>query len=109
MAILQVQSIACVNEGAFVMDFWISWIDINTGTSGFTNNNSGNYPVGQTRVFDLTQADPPIPLDAIVWPTVRVVFGGQVDGNAKLQFARNNETATYAAQGTIFSFSVNKQ
>jgi len=105
MALLAVEKIACSNEAAFVMDFWISSID-DDGNSGFTNNNSGNYPVGQTRVFNLGQGDPSISEGSIVWPTVKAEAGNQVDANKRLRYAKNGQTATFLVRGTTLNFSV---
>ena len=47
----------------------------------WTNNNSGDYAVGQDRTFDLSQGQPAIPPGSTVWPTVAAVAGKQVDGD----------------------------
>jgi hypothetical protein len=104
---LEVERIACSNEAGFVMNFWITWID-NGGTVRWTNNNSGDFPVGQTRVFDLGQGNPSIPEGVEVWPAVRAILGIQSEGNVHLRYKKNGQTATFRVQGTTLSFSVSK-
>jgi hypothetical protein len=107
---LQVGNIACTNQAGFVMQFWITYVDLaGDSSTRWTDNNTGDYPVGQTRVFDLRQGRPPIPEGALCWPTVKAVLGSQVDGIQKVIYSRNSrQTATYLVQGTTLNFSVNR-
>jgi hypothetical protein len=108
--VIQVGNIACTNQAGFVMQFWITYVDIaGDGSTRWTDNNTGDYPVGQTRVFDLGQGRPPIPEGALCWPTVKAVLGNQVDGVQKVIYSSNNrQTATYLVQGTTLNYAVNK-
>jgi hypothetical protein len=112
MAGQQVQSIAVVNEGAFSMTFWISY-DGPDGQVHWSDNNSGDYPVGQDRTIDLSQChsnDPKtqhkIPEGATVWPTVKADLGKQADSGQKVVYRKNGQKATYKAHGTTLNVHV---
>ena len=103
-----VDKITVVNDGGFVMKFWISCEDANHKLF-WTNNNSGDYAVGQDRTFDLSQGQPAIPPGSTVWPTVAAVAGKQVDGDTKLTYKPGSKrTVTFRARGTTLDYSVNK-
>lgn len=63
---LRVQRIACTNDAAFVMRFWVGYQDNNNQVHG--TSDTGNYPVGQTRTIDLAQQN--MPEDTLMWPSV---------------------------------------
>ena len=81
---LKVQRIACTNDAAFVMKFWVGYQDNNNQVHG--TSDTGDYPVGQTRVIDL--ASQGFSEDTLIWPSVAAVFGSQVDGKTKLLYRR---------------------
>src|SRR5271165_3290004 len=104
-----VNKIAVHNLAGFDLFFWISYI-ARGGGEGFTKNNSGSYPIGQTRTFDLSAGDPPIPIGTQVWPTVKADGGVQKDGNTggkALIYAADGGTATFTVKGETLTYSVN--
>ena len=106
---LECDKITVVNDGGFVMKFWISVNVPGDPKLYFTNNNSGDYAVGQDRTFDLSKGSPPIPAGSTVWPTVAAVAGKQVDGDTKLTYKPGcKRTVTFRARGTTLNYSVNK-
>jgi hypothetical protein len=105
---LDVDKIVVVNDGGFVMKFWISVNVPGDKKLYWTNNNSGDYAVGQDRTFDLSQGQPAIPPGSTVWPTVKAEGGNQVDGDAKFTYKPgSNRTVTFRARGTTLNYSVN--
>jgi hypothetical protein len=88
---MQVQKIACLNNGGYVMQFWV---DI---TGGLRTASSGTYPLGTTRTIDL--GDLPISDGIDIWPVVDIFWGKTVSGPT-VQFAKNGQVATYNCAGT---------
>ncbi len=103
MAMLEVQRIICVNSAAFVMEFCISYIDNETGETHATSW-TDNYPVGQTRTID--GAEKSIPAGSIMWPHVHAILGTYIDGNVKVRYTANGQSATYKVTGTTLNFWV---
>lgn len=99
---LHVQKICCVNSAGFVMNFWVDYLK-EDGSTGSTDNTE-NYPVGQERTYDLS--DKNIPEGSIIWPHVQAILGTNNEGNRKLVFARNGQTATFRVTGTTLNFWV---
>jgi hypothetical protein len=82
---LQVQTIACVNNAGFVMSFGLEIIDINTGLNFIVENqDSGNYPIDQTRHIDLSKTG--LAEGTLVRPHVRPVWGSTKNGDRFVQY-----------------------
>ncbi|HZS75952.1 MAG TPA: hypothetical protein VFA41_05010 [Ktedonobacteraceae bacterium] len=103
---LPVQTIACVNDAAFVMSFGLEILDMNTGIPLILENvDTGNYPIDQTRSIDLSTTG--IAEGTWVRPQVRAVWGDTNLGNRYVQYAQNGQTASYDVSGTTLNYSVN--
>jgi hypothetical protein len=103
-----VQKISCANDAAFVMYFWIEWIDSDSGELHWTQGNSGNYPVGQQRTTDMANLGElgPNPGD-LVRPHVGAILGTNNPGNNFVRYTPNSpNVATYNVTGTTFNYSV---
>ena len=94
---LEVQKIACLNDGGFVMWFQAVCAD---GSS----KSSGDYPVDQTRTIDLGETSFPTGIE--FWPEVHVVLGKTESADQHVIFAMNGQTATYEVKGTTLHYSV---
>lgn len=101
----QVQKIACVNNGGFVMNFSIRWLDSN-GQWQTSEWNSGNYPINQTRTSpDLASIG--VPADALaITPYVHAILGNHNIGEPLVNYAANGQTAAYNVHGTTLNYSV---
>lgn len=101
----QVQKVACVNNAGFVMNFSIQWLD-DEGHWHTSKWNSGNYPIDQHRVSpDLRSIG--VPDDAVgMTPYVHAIWGTHEQGTPLVQYAAENQVATYAVTGTTLIFSV---
>lgn len=104
MAAVSVQKIACINAAGFVMNFSVCYLDEN-GHEQVCPKNSGNYPIDQTKTIDLI--DQGVPVGAWVWPKVHAVAGLTHDGDKKVKYEPNGQTATYNVHGTTLSYGVN--
>lgn len=93
-----VQKIACANAAGFVMSFYVQT------SHGLRTQNSGNYPIDQTRVIDLG----PLGLaeGTEIWPVVSAVLGKTVSGDPHVTFSSNGQVATYEVKGTTLNYSV---
>ncbi|HEX8743612.1 MAG TPA: hypothetical protein VF712_10805 [Thermoleophilaceae bacterium] len=89
----EVQKIACVNEGAFVMRFDVE-VDGQLRTS-----DTGNYPAGQTRVIDLGPLSD-VKDGAALRPVVDVEGGKHDVKGGEVRFKENGATATFEVKGT---------
>ncbi len=105
MTMRPVERIGCVNNGIFVMNFSIQWID-SSGKWQTSQWNSGNFEWGQYR------ASPPlasigVPSNAIgVTPYVNAVLGKSKQGQPLVQQSDNGRLAAYLVTGTTLDFSV---
>jgi hypothetical protein len=103
---INVQTIACVNDAGFVMNFGLEVLNLDDGTINILPNfNSGNYPIDQTRSVDMTTVG--ISDGTLVRPHVWAILGTNNPGNKFVQFTRNGQTATYEVSGTTLFYSVN--
>lgn len=105
-----IQSISCTNDAAFVMNFWIEWVDPSNGNNGWTNTNSGDYSVGHARTLDLdalnTQGEN-IPEGVFVRPRVQATLGTNNAGNQYALYRRGaNDVANYNVTGTTTNIDV---
>lgn len=95
-----VQKIACTNNAAFVMNFYVE-----TAT-GLKTEGSGNYPIDQTRVIDLKGFGLAEGLE--IYPVVKAVLGKTESGHPHVKYEENGHTAVYEVKGTTLSYSVKK-
>lgn len=102
MASLAVQKISVANQGAFVINFSIHYLDQDGNVQSV--GNSGNFPVGTTR--SLNAAELGVPAGSWMWPTVHALAGSTVDGHPKVRYEPNGQTANYIAHGTTFTLDV---
>ncbi|RFD25136.1 FAD-linked oxidoreductase [Pseudomonas sp. GL93] len=101
----QVERIGCLNNGLFVMNFSIQWLD-SAGQWHTSEWNSGNFENGVYKVSP-SLALLGIPADAIgVAPYVSAVAGIQNQGEPLVQPANNGRLAAYEITGTTLSFKV---
>lgn len=101
----QVERIGCLNNGIFVMNFSIQWLDP-AGQWHTCDWNSGNFENGVYRVSP-SLALLGIPADAIgVTPYVSAVAGIQNQGEPLVQSANNGRLAAYEVTGTTLNFKV---
>ncbi|MEX5512539.1 D-arabinono-1,4-lactone oxidase [Pseudomonas paralactis] len=101
----QVERIGCLNNGIFVMNFSIQWLD-STGQWHTCDWNSGNFENGLYKVSP-SLASLGIPADAIgVAPYVSAVAGIQNRGEPLVQTANNGRLAAYEVTGTTLNFKV---
>lgn len=98
------QRIACVNNAGFVMNFSVSVLNIEDGTSQVVGD-SGTYPIDQARVIDLANFG--IEEGSLIRPHVNAVWGVSNEGNHYVRYASNGATATYNVTGTTLNYSVN--
>jgi hypothetical protein len=101
-----VQKISCSNSAAFVMNFWVEYLDPSTGEiRTVEGSGTDNYPVGQQRTVDLDPLN--VPDGSLVRAHVQAVLG---TNNAGIPFATyrrgNGGVATYNVKGTTLNFSV---
>jgi hypothetical protein len=102
--IQQVQKISTTNSAAFVMNFSVQYLNINTGEVG-TVGGTDNYPVGQQRTLDLDALG--VPDGALVRPSVNAILGTSNFGDQYVRYVKGNGgVATYHVTGTTFNFSV---
>lgn len=101
----QVQKIACVNNGLFVMNFSIRWLDP-SGQWQTSEWNSGNYPINQTRTSpDLANIG--VPADALaITPYVHAILGNNNSGQPLVGYVANGQTAIYNVHGVTLNYSV---
>jgi hypothetical protein len=100
-----VQTVACVNDAGFVMNFDIEMLDLNTGNiTLIPGKNSGNYPIDQTRSIDLSSAG--IDEGTLVRPLVNAVLGKTLSGDKFARYSHNGQAATWEVRGTTLNYSV---
>ena len=92
-----IDSITCVNKGAFVMKFHVKW---QVGDGPVTPSPySPEYPVEQSYKFELNIFD--IPDGATVWAHYKIEAGKSKDCKPKLTFQRGvGAPAVYEISGT---------
>lgn len=101
----QVERIGCLNNGIFVMNFSIQWLD-SAGQWHTSDWNSGNFENGLYKVSP-SLALLGIPADAIgVAPYVSAVAGIQNQGAPLVQSTHNGRLAAYEVTGTTLNFKV---
>lgn len=101
----QVERIGCLNNGIFVMNFSIQWLD-SAGQWHTSDWNSGNFENGLYKVSP-SLALLGIPADAIgVAPYVSAVAGIQNQGAPLVQSTNNGRLAAYEVTGTTLNFKV---
>ena len=93
-----VQKIACSNGAGFVMSFLVAT------SEGLNTPGTGNYPIGQTEVIDLSTFN--IAEGTEIWPVVAAVLGNTVAAGQHCTYAANDQTATYAVAGTTLDYSI---
>ncbi|WP_395794297.1 D-arabinono-1,4-lactone oxidase [Aquimonas sp.] len=100
-----VERIGCLNNGIFVMNFSVQWLDP-SGSWKTTAWNSGNYENGLYRVSP-PLASIGVPDDAIgVTPYVVAVLGTSNRGTPLVQAKSNGRLAAYEVTGTTLDFAV---
>ena len=97
------QKIVCVNHAGFVMNFSVSILNIEDGST-LVIGDSGSYPIGQTRVIDL--ADYGIEEGSLIRPFVHASWGVSNEGNRYARYSPNGASATYHVTGTTLNYSV---
>ena len=101
----QVERIGCRNNGLFVMNFSIQWLD-SAGQWHTSQWNSGNFENGVYKVSP-SLASLGVPAEAIgVAPYVAAVAGIQNPGTPLVQSANNGRLAAYEVTGTTLNFKV---
>lgn len=103
MQLSAVQRIVCVNHAGFVMNFSVSILNIEDGSTRVVGD-SGSYPIGQTRVIDL--ANYGIEEGSLIRPFVHAAWGVSNEGNRYARYAPNGGSATYHVTGTTLNYSV---
>ncbi|MFI5821339.1 hypothetical protein ACIA8I_19895 [Streptomyces rishiriensis] len=93
-----VQKMAVVNNAGFVL----SWAA--TARTGEQSAPTGEYPINETRVIDLSTTSWPTGTD--VRPYVEAVGGTKEFGSSYVSYCDNGQTATYTVTGTTFDYSV---
>jgi hypothetical protein len=101
---MKAQRIACVNNAGFVMNFSVSVLNVEDGTSRVVGD-SGTYPINQARVIDLANFG--IEEGSLVRPHVNAVWGVSNEGNRYVIYDPDAATATYNVTGTTLNYSVN--
>jgi len=102
----QVERIGVLNNGIFIANFSVQWLD-SSGRWNTSTWNSGNFDNGLYRV------SPPlssigVPGDAIgVTPYVSAILGKSNRGDPLVQPANNGRLAAYEVTGTTLNFDVN--
>jgi hypothetical protein len=101
-----VQKVSCSNSAAFVMNFWVEYLDPSTGAIVAVNGSgTSNYPVGQQQTVDLDGLN--IPDAVLVRPHVQAILGTNNPGNKFVTYHRGSgSVATYNVTGTTLNFSV---
>ncbi|GHO96448.1 hypothetical protein KSF_064960 [Reticulibacter mediterranei] len=102
------QTIVCINNAGMIMQFWIEWVN-DDGTQGWTQANSGDYPVDQRRSLDmdaLNSQGESIPPGRLVRPHVQAVAGASIAGDRYITYTPGSGTAIYDVTGTSFNYSV---
>ena len=85
----QVQKISCSNSAAFVMNFWLEYLDLSTGDiRTIDGSGTGNYPVGQQKTVDLDALN--IPDGSLVRPHVQAILGTNNPGNKFVTYRRGS-------------------
>lgn len=107
----EVQSICCINDAAFDMKFWIEWVNPSDGsTAGWTQANSGVYPIDQRRTLDLDALNSQgesIPVGSLVRPRVQAELGESNSGDLYVQYQPGSGSiVSYDVTGTTLDFSV---
>lgn len=100
-----IQKISCVNNGGFVMNFKVAYIDAG-GVERTSTTGSGDYPINQWKTIDLSNLDPAIDEGTVVWSKVNAKAGKTLPGDTRFRYKSNNQTVTYMAKGTTQSYSV---
>lgn len=102
MTALSVQKICVTNQGAFVANFKIHYLDQDGNIQSV--GNSGNFPVGKTVCID--GAEFGIPPGSWIWPSVHALAGETASGHPKVRYEPNGQAANYIAHGTTFTLDV---
>lgn len=105
MSIREVERITCNNSGAFVMQFWIYYIDHN-GNLKHTKS-THQFPVGQSATIDLNNKG--IPEGTIVYPSVKAIAGQSNNQGKRLKYSRNGQTGSYKCHGVTWEVKVDLQ
>lgn len=93
-----VQKVAVVNNAGFVL----SWAA--SARTGEQSAPTGDYPINQTRIIDLSTTALPEGTD--IRPYVEAVGGTNQYGSSYVSYCDNGQTATYTVTGTTFDYSV---
>lgn len=106
---LEVQKLAVVNNGAYVMSFGLEiGVEIFVG-GGITwlplDWDSGAYSVGGSSVKDPMDFGN-LPEGTPIRPQVRVRGGGAASASTYIRYAKNGQTATWEATGTTFDIDI---
>ncbi len=107
MAALEVQTVNCVNNGAFVMSFGLEVF--NQDILGWTTINDldqGPYPIDQNQSIDLSTTT--ISEGTAVRPQVRVRWGDTVSAPTYIRYAKNGQTATWVVTGTTLNVHISQ-
>lgn len=97
---IEAQYVSTINEGAYVFNFSIQYMD-NDGEWKTTTWNSGNYPVGQdckTPSLDTVG----VPEGAICTVYGHAILGSSGTADKAFKFIKNGNTVSYKAVGTTF-------
>jgi FAD/FMN-containing dehydrogenase len=101
----QVERIGCVNNGIFITNFSIQWLN-SQGSWQTSAWNSGNFDWGEYRASP-TLSSIGVPSDAIaVTPYVNAVLGTSNRGAPVVGSANNGRLAAYLVTGTTLNFTV---
>lgn len=102
---LEVQSIAVVNNGLFVMSFGLEIFHEDLLEWATLDWDSGPYAIGGSSVKDLMDFGG-LREGAAIRPQVRVRAGGNASAPTYIRYAKNGQTATWEATGTTFSIHI---
>lgn len=95
-------SITVNNNGGYVFNFSVQWLDASDGQWHTSDWNSGNYPINQSRTSP-PLAEIGVPADALaVTPYGHAVLGTSGQGHAFCTVDPSGGTAIYTATGTTF-------
>ena len=100
---ISAQTIACLDDGMFDMEFDVIWSDPGSGKEIKTAS-SGVYRMGDTRSIDLSSYG--IAEGTLVCPRVHAMLGDTHNGVPEVAFAANGAVATYMVSGSTLIFSV---
>jgi hypothetical protein len=89
------QKIAVICHGAYLVNAQSRYIDKDGKEQEVAW--SGNFPVGETRVFDLSKASN-IATGSKIWPKISAVAGYEAVGSP-VEYAPNGHTMSYVAKG----------